>query len=166
MVLKSWPSLYSRVMDVDELDAWLRERSEMGFGDERALFCWPDGSPLTVDQLRDLVKALMQSIGLDPARYGAHSLRIGGATAALAAGVSPQLIRLMGRWSSDIYQIYCRMSMQAALGVGVSICSAVVDTVEQGFHEEHFELQSSEVDDIRGAGLWAGGDSGGVPWVE
>ena len=26
------------------------------------------------------------TVGLDPARYGAHSLRIGGATAALAAG--------------------------------------------------------------------------------
>jgi hypothetical protein len=75
------------------------------------------------------------------------------------------MIRLMGRWSSDIYQLYCRM--QAALRVGASICSAIVDTVEQGFHEEHLELQGCELDEIRGAGLWAGPeDGGGVPWVE
>eukprot|EP00966_Prymnesium_polylepis_P043792 1014942-Prymnesium_polylepis.1 len=43
-----------------------------------------------------IVKALMQAIGLDPAHYGAHSLRIGGATAALAAGVPPTLIRVAG----------------------------------------------------------------------
>ena len=41
-----------------------------------------------------MVKAMMASIGLDPARFGAHSLRIGGATAALAAGLSPAAINV------------------------------------------------------------------------
>ena len=61
--------------------------------------------------VRDAVRRVMAAAGRDPGMFGAHSLRIGGATAALAAGVSPQLIRLMGRWSSDIYEIYCRMSI-------------------------------------------------------
>ena len=51
----------------------------------------------------------------------------------------------MGRWSSDIYEIYCRMSEEAALGVGAAICSAVVTDVEAGFHEEHLELTTNEV---------------------
>ena len=52
----------------------------------------------------------------------------------------------MGRWSSDIYEIYCRMSEQSALGVGTSIASAVVSEIDgPGFHEEHLELQPSEV---------------------
>ena len=46
----------------------------------------------------DQVKRLMQAAGRDPNLYGAHSLRIGGATAALAAGVTPAMIRMMGRW--------------------------------------------------------------------
>ena len=92
-----------------------------------------------------MVKLLMQAVGMDPARYGAHSLRIGGATAALAAGVPPALIRLMGRWSSDVYEIYCRMSEQSALGVGQSIAAADVSTFEGGFQEEHLELQPDEV---------------------
>ena len=62
-----------------------------------------------------MVKLVMEAAGLDPSLFGAHSLRIGGATAALAAGVSPSMIRLMGRWASDIYEIYCRMSRQSAV---------------------------------------------------
>eukprot|EP00966_Prymnesium_polylepis_P263285 6081389-Prymnesium_polylepis.1 len=53
-----------------------------------------------------VVKSLMDSIGLDPGYFGAHSLRIGGATAALAAGVHQSVIRITGRWSSDVWQIY------------------------------------------------------------
>ena len=103
-----------------------------------------------MDELRDEVKAIMAALGLDPSLYGAHSLRIGGATAALAAGVPPSLIRLMGRWSSDVYLIYCRMSEEAALGVGQSIAAATVHSVEEGFHEECLELTDAELDIGRG----------------
>ena len=53
------------------------------------------GAAFTVEGVRAMVKAMMASIGLDPARFGAHSLRIGGATAALAAGLS-RAARLSG----------------------------------------------------------------------
>ena len=128
------------------LREWVAERRRR-FGDRGALFCDDDGRPVSVRQLRDMVKLLMAAIGLNPALFGAHSLRIGGATAALAAGVPPSLIRLMGRWSSDVYLLYCRMSAQAALGVGRSILTADVDTLEQGFHSEHLELTQAEVDE-------------------
>ena len=79
---------------------------------------------------------------------------VGGATAALAAGVSPQLIRLMGRWSSDVYEIYCRMSASSALGVGLAISSAAsVQPLAEAFHEEHFELLESELDTFRRSGF-------------
>ena len=144
---------------VADMQAWLDERRRLGIPATRPLFCHPDGSAITVSQVRDMVKAVMEAAGRDPRLYGAHSLRIGGATAALAAGVSPQLIRLMGRWSSDIYEIYCRMSLQSALGVGQAIASAIVTDVEAaaGFHEEHLELLQSEVARIRdevGAGAF------------
>ena len=74
----------------------------------------------------------MAALGLDPARFGAHSLRIGGATAALAAGVPPSLIRVLGRWSSDIYQIYCRLSAEAAAGMAAVVGSTPFQDVEQG----------------------------------
>ena len=122
-----------------------------------------DGTAITVDMVRDEVKALMESIGLDPAHYGAHSLRIGGASAALAAGVPPSLIRLMGRWSSDVYEVYCRLSSQAALRVGGSIAAAEVETVEGGFHEEHLELLPVEMERMRDFdGFFAPDEADGV----
>ena len=98
-----------------------------------------------------MVKAVMQAAGRDPALFGGHSLRIGGATAALAAGVHPNLIRLMGRWKSDVYELYCRMSIEAALGVGEAIASAAVAPLsEVAFHEESLEWQPSELEQMRG----------------
>lgn len=136
------------------LRAWVQERRRR-HGVLGPLFCHADGSAITVAEVRDMVKSLMAAIGLDPRHFGAHSLRIGGATAALASGVPPALIRLMGRWSSDVYLIYCRMSVQAAMGVGQSIMTADVHTLEEGFHEEHLELTRAEVDEASAVD-WAG----------
>ena len=132
-----------------ELFEWLRHRRAAGIRDDAPLF-QENGRCITVDQVYDMVRAVMQAAGCDPRVYGAHSLRIGGATAALAAGVSPQMIRMMGRWSSDIYEIYCRMSVQAALAVGRAICSATVDSAsDRSFHEEHLELLPEETAENR-----------------
>ena len=69
----------------------------------------------------------------------------------MAAGVPPQLIRLMGRWSSDVYEIYCRMSLQSAIHVGESIASALISEGSPAFHEEHLELMPEEVEGFRRA---------------
>ena len=102
---------------------------------------------LTVDQVRVEVKTLMSSLGLDPARFGAHSLRIGGATAAAAAGVPPSVIRVMGRWNSDIFEIYTRLTQQAAARMTGVIGSTPFDDLERGaFHTEELEMLPSEMD--------------------
>jgi hypothetical protein len=133
------------------LERWLERRRGLGIGEDRPLFCHDDGSAITVAQVRAMVKDVMGAAGRDPGRFGAHSLRIGGATAAFAAGVSPSLIRLMGRWSSDIYEIYCRMSLESALGVGQAIASAFVSSIETeaGFHSESLEYMPDEVRSMR-----------------
>ena len=130
---------------VGDMLEWLRARRALGLADDGPLFCWPDGRGFTVREIRAAVKAVMQAAGRDPDRYGAHSLRIGAATAALASGVPPQLIRLMGRWSSDVYEIYCRMSLQSALRVGVTITSAAGVQPTTRFEQEHLELLPSEL---------------------
>ena len=53
------------------------------------------------------------------------------------------------------------MSVQSALGVGVALTSADVDTVEEGFHQEHLELLPEEMD-VFGLGLGEGGDEWGM----
>ena len=39
---------------------------------------------------------------------GGHSMRAGGATALAEAGIPPELIQAIGRWSSEAFRIYIR----------------------------------------------------------
>lgn len=100
------------------------------------LFRMADGCAFKVSGVRAMVKALMASVGCDPRRFGAHSLRIGGATAALAAGVDPAVIRCMGRWSSDVYEIYMRLSREAAARVSTVVASTGFHDMERGFQTD------------------------------
>ena len=135
---------------VRSLREWLEVRRSQGLAEDGPLFCWPDGTPLCVSEVRACVKRVAAAAGQDPNRYGAHSLRIGGATAALAAGVPPALIRMMGRWSSDVYQIYCRMSLESALNVGRALASAQVTPAQHAFTREELELMPEELTGIVG----------------
>ena len=89
------------------------------------------GQPIFVRDVRRMVKALMASIGADPRLFGAHSLRIGGATAALAGGVEPAVIRVCGRWSSDVAELYMRLTRQSASRFSILIGSTPFDDIER-----------------------------------
>jgi hypothetical protein len=110
------------------------------------LFRNEDGSPIRTSQLRGMVKYLMGCLGLSEALFGAHSLRIGGATAALQAGVSPSLIRLLGRWSSDVYEIYTRLCLGVALDATRRVGSTPFEDLERGFQTEELEAMAHEFD--------------------
>ena len=79
------------------------------------MFRRADGGAFTVAQLRDIVKALMRAVGEPEDEFGAHSLRIGGATALFAAGADPVHIKTMGRWSSDCWRLYVRACFESTL---------------------------------------------------
>ena len=53
--------------------------------------------------------ACFHETGIPPKKVEVRSLRAGGATALLAAGVAPDRIEMMGRWRSDAMRIYLRM---------------------------------------------------------
>ena len=131
-----------------ELERWMECRRGMGLPANGPLFCHSDGRAITVAEVRAEVRRVMMAAGQPPEKFGAHSLRIGGATAALAAGVPPQLIRLMGRWSSDVYEIYCRISAQSALRVGAAIGSAAVTPLDARFETEALELLPYETEQL------------------
>ena len=106
-----------------------------GPGKREPLFMWK-GNPLSKAVVTSLVKLVMGAAGQDPRLYNSHGLRIGGATAALAAGVSPEAIRVMGRWDSDVYRIYCRRSRQVALQLGTVIASTGFESLDDAFTTE------------------------------
>jgi site-specific recombinase XerD len=75
-----------------------------------------------------LLRAALAAASVQRAEtFSSHSLRVGGATAALAVGVDPVSIKALGRWDSSAYKAYTRLSQQAARRLGVAVASAVVD---------------------------------------
>ena len=56
---------------------------------------------ITYSTLRELFRKKLIELGHPPDRYGLHSLRAGGATAAANAGVQDRLFKRHGRWKSE-----------------------------------------------------------------
>ena len=51
--------------------------------------------------MRELILEKLSAIGLDSRKFGLHSLRSGGASAAANAGVPDRMFKRHGRWRSE-----------------------------------------------------------------
>ena len=81
----------------------------------------------------------MVVIGEDPAQFGTHSYRIGGATALFAAGANETIIRTMGRWSSDLHRLYVRACFEQCVNWTRQAGSATVSPLSGEFDEvDHY----------------------------
>jgi hypothetical protein len=61
------------------------------------------GARLSYTRCREIFKECLQELGYDEKKYGLHSLRSGGATAAANNGnVTERQLKLHGRWKTDI----------------------------------------------------------------
>ena len=112
-----------------EIDPTPRGREE-----STPMFRKADGSAFTTDDIRAVVRQICFAIGEDPTQFGAHSLRIGGATALFAAGADPIHIRTMGRWSSDCWRLYVRACFEQTMAWTRKLGSQAVHDV-QGTYE-------------------------------
>ena len=52
----------------------------------------------------------------------------------------------MGRWSSDVYEIYTRASIESISLATLVIDSTPFNDIERGFHTEYFETLDTEMD--------------------
>jgi hypothetical protein len=68
------------------------------------------GEELLYEKLLEAIKSIAKHFGLDPARFGTHSSRIGGASALSAAGIEDSVIKIMGRWQSLAFLRYVRLA--------------------------------------------------------
>ena len=74
--------------------------------------------PLSYTRARELLLKALGIIGLDVSNFGLHSLRSGGVTEAAANNVPDRLLKMHGRWKSDISKDgYILESMQNRLSV-------------------------------------------------
>ena len=74
------------------------------------LFINEDGFPILRSEFSKKLCSIIRLCGLDPTRYKGHSFRIGAATYAAEQGHSDTQIRHMGRWKSDAFKNYIRIS--------------------------------------------------------
>ena len=63
-----------------------------------------NGATVRTGHILKLLKDAIRVLGLDPAEFGTHSLRIGGGTDHFVGGTPPLELQIAGRWDSDIWQ--------------------------------------------------------------
>eukprot|EP00854_Cymbomonas_tetramitiformis_P005394 gene5394-biopygen5398 len=61
------------------------------------------------------IKSLAERVGLDPSSYAGHSLRRGGATAAMRLDVASIYIKTGLDWKSDCFERYCELATEQKL---------------------------------------------------
>ena len=77
---------------------------------------------LSYSRLRELLLDKIAKLGFDPALFGMHSLRAGGATAAANCGVQDRLFKRHGRWKSESAKDgYVKDSLKRRLEVSKSL---------------------------------------------
>ena len=102
---------------------------------------------LTVTSVRDCLRSCMAAIGRDASVYGAHSLRIGGATALAWLRTPGEDIQAAGRWHSDSYMRYIRERRGQALAQLTAVAGADTDDFEAdfiGIDEHGFDAEDEE----------------------
>ena len=78
----------------------------------------PVNKPVTYSSVRRELRRVLMAVGLDPRRFGLHSMRAGGASKAANAGVEDRLFQRHGRWkSSKSKNSYVRDNIDRMLSV-------------------------------------------------
>ena len=77
------------------------------------LFQLQDGTIVTTNDLKERLTEVIGHLQLDMQRYTVYSFRIGGATSLARRGVDHRMIQIAGRWRSDAYRLYIRMSIKS-----------------------------------------------------
>ena len=87
-----------------------------------------------VDQFRQIVRRLAELLQQPTAQFGAHSCRIGGATDLFSDSRNKDIeiiLQNRGRWASDVYRIYVRITRRAHLHASHSMFAAGGRSMEE-----------------------------------
>ena len=106
--------------------AMRRFLSQSNYPVSRPLFTLNSGEFLTRPRLTTILRRLLQATGMSEEHshlYGSHSLRIGTATDAGAAGLPDWLIQAAGRWKSTAFHRYIRSPKKALLRVAPALAT-------------------------------------------
>ena len=83
----------------------IRRRKAEGATDSNLVFVSHSGTSLSSSAVTSIVRRVAELAGVK-GRFSGHSLRIGGASAALAGGLSVDQVKAVGGWKSDTVKQY------------------------------------------------------------
>ena len=81
------------------------------------LFVFQDGSPLIRDAFVCAVKQALEAAKVDSAAYSGHSFWISAATVTAKSGVPAFMIKLLGRWESEAFQLYIQLPRESLTAI-------------------------------------------------
>ena len=87
------------------------------------LFVLPTGATLSRGMFVKKVRAALEEANLDYERYSGHSFRIGAATSAAMAGIPAHVIKMLGRWESEAYQLYIRTPRETLASISRTLAN-------------------------------------------
>ena len=76
--------------------------------DDDPFFIFRDGTPVTPANVRNLLRLMLEKLGLNPVLYDTHSWRVGRATQLFKNNFDIARIRFLGRWKSNAVYKYLR----------------------------------------------------------
>ena len=88
---------------------YLVARVQVWDEDVGQLFIFRDGSPVTPNHARSVLRNCLMNLGLDHTMYGMHSFRVGRTTDLIKYNYSLEEVKRMGRWRSNTVYKYIRM---------------------------------------------------------
>ena len=88
------------------------------------LFIYSDGAPLSKCRLNKRLQHVLSAAGWQ-GRFTLHSFRVGAASTAASLGFPDHLIKALGRWSSEAYQVYIKLPQNRLVSASRSLASAV-----------------------------------------
>ena len=87
------------------------------------LFLFSDGKWLTRQAFSKALNNALEELQMDSSQFNTHSFRIGAATSAKQVGISDSHVKALGRWQSNAYQKYVRLSPQDLARLSKSLAS-------------------------------------------
>jgi len=92
-------------------------------GTSGPLFILPNFKPLTRAMYSAALANALKELKMDSRHFNTHSFRIGVATSAKRAGISDSHLKALGRWKSDTYLKYIRVSPQDLANLSKALAS-------------------------------------------
>ena len=89
-----------------------------------------NGKYLTRAKVSTVLRTALGKLGLNERAYAPHSFRIGATVSLAAAGVPSYVISILGRWSSDCYLLYLKLTPSMLADVYKKIGSITAHDVE------------------------------------